>query len=66
MSASAALILTLVAILLLGGVAAWLINMPIWLIATFLVGGGLVIRRIFSRLMARRARQDTEAPSPRA
>jgi Flp pilus assembly protein TadB len=62
MSASGALILTLIAILLLGGVAAWLLNMPIWLIAALLVGGGLVIRRIFRRLMARRARQDTEAP----
>jgi Flp pilus assembly protein TadB len=63
MSASGALILTLVAILLLGGVAAWLLNMPAWLIAAFLVGGGLVILRIFRRLRARRARQDTETPA---
>jgi Flp pilus assembly protein TadB len=62
MSASGALILTLSAIVVLGAVAAWLINMPIWLIAAFLVGGGFVIRRIFRRLLARRARQDTEAP----
>jgi Flp pilus assembly protein TadB len=63
MSASGALILALSAILILGAVAAWLINMPIWLIAAFLVGGGLVIRRILRRLLARRARQDTETPA---
>jgi Flp pilus assembly protein TadB len=65
MSASGALILALSAILILGAVAAWLINMPIWLIAAFLVGGGLVIRRILRRLLARRARQDTETPAER-
>ena len=63
MSASGALILALSVILILGAVAAWLINMPIWLIAAFLVGGGLVIRRILRRLLARRARQDTETPA---
>jgi hypothetical protein len=62
MSAAGALLLAVSAIVALGAVAAWLINMPIWLIAVFLVAGGWVIRRIFRRLSQSRARQDTEAP----
>ena len=62
MSAAGALLLAVSVIVALGAVAAWLINMPIWLIAVFLVAGGLVIRRIFRRLSQSRARQDTEAP----
>lgn len=61
MSPTGALILTLSAILILGAIAGWLINMPIWLIAAFLVGGALTIRRLFRRLSQSRARQDTEA-----
>jgi hypothetical protein len=49
------------AILILGAVAAWLVNLPLWLIGAFLVGGGLTIGRIFRRLSQSRARQDTEA-----
>ena len=60
MSPAGALLLAVSAIVVLGAVAAWLINMPIWLIAVFLVAGGLVIRRIFRRLSQSRARQDTE------
>jgi hypothetical protein len=66
MSASGALVLALSAILILGAIAAWLVNLPLWLIAVFLVGGGLTILRIFRRLSQSRARQDTEAKANRA
>ena len=61
MSPTGALILALSAILILGAVAAWLVNLPLWFIGVFLVGGGLTIRRIFRRLSQSRSRQDTEA-----
>ena len=61
MSPAGALLIAVSAIVALGAVAAWLINMPIWLIALFLVIGGVVIRRLFRRLSQSRARQDTEA-----
>ena len=61
MSPTGALFLALSVILVLGAVAAWLVNLPPWFIAVFLVGGGFAIRRIFRRLSQSRARQDTEA-----
>ena len=62
MSAAFALVLVLSAILLLSAFAGWLLNLPLWLIGAFLIGGGWAIRRLFQRIMGRRARQDTEAP----
>jgi hypothetical protein len=62
MSPTGALLVALSAILVLGAFAAWLLNIPLWAIAAFLVGGILVIRRIFRRLPAARARQEAEGP----
>ena len=59
-SAGGALVLALSALLLLGVVAAWLLNMPIWLIGTFVIVTGLVIRRVSRRLSTTRNRQDTD------
>ena len=61
MSAVSALVLVLSAMLLLAAFAGWLLNLPLWLIVAFLVGGGCAIRRIFLRATGRRPRQDTEA-----
>ena len=61
MSATGALILTLSAILVLGALAAWLLNLPLWLIGIGLVGGGLLARRIVRRA-GRRNHQDTMSP----
>lgn len=62
MSAKAALFVALSAILILGAFAAWLLNIPVWVIGAFLVAGGLLIRRVFRGLSPGRARQETEAP----
>jgi len=60
-SPTGALVAALIALLLLGALAAWLLNVPVWAIGTFgiLAGflGGLLVRRRATR----RARQDTEA-----
>lgn len=61
MSPAAALVLVLLALGVLGGVAAWLINVPVWAIGVLIVLGGLLVRRFFRRVSAGRARQDTEA-----
>lgn len=61
MSPAAALVLVLIALGVLGGVAAWLINVPVWAIGVLIVLGGLLARRFFRRVSAGRARQDTEA-----
>ena len=66
MSATAALILALVALVLLGSLAAWLLNVPVWAIGTFSVLGGLLTWRAFRRLSRGRARQDTETSRPDA
>jgi membrane protein implicated in regulation of membrane protease activity len=66
MSPTAALILTLVALVLLGSLAAWLLNVPIWAIGIFAVLGGLLTWRVFRRLARRGARQDTETSRPDA
>lgn len=50
MSAPGALVLALSALLVLGTVAGWLINLPLWLIAVFLGVGAWVIRRVYRRL----------------
>ena len=63
MSPLGAYILSLVALMVLVSVAAWLLNIPLWAIAGLSLVGLLFIRRVFRRLASRRARQDTE---PRA
>jgi hypothetical protein len=60
MSATGALILALSAILLLGAIAAWLVNLPLWLIGAFLAGGGFAIRKLFRRLSQTRVREERQ------
>jgi len=55
------LVLSLVALVVLASLAAWLLNLPLWAIGAFSVAGLLLIRRTFRRLAKGRARQDTEA-----
>lgn len=62
MSATGALLVALASILVLGAVAAWLLNVPSWLIGAFLAAGLVIIRRVYRRLVGGRARQETEAP----
>lgn len=61
MSATGALVIALSALVLLGAFAAWLINIPLWAIGAGVVGGAVLVRRLFLRLSRSRARQDTEA-----
>ena len=61
MSPAGALLLVLVALILLGCLAAWLLNVPFWAIAVFAALGGLLTYRVYRRIAVRRARQDTEA-----
>ena len=60
MSATGALLLVLVALLLLGCLAAWLLNVPVLAIAVFACQGGLVLYRLYRRLTLVLARQKTE------
>jgi hypothetical protein len=61
LSPTGALTVALSAIVLLGAIAAWLLNIPPWAIAMFFVGGLVVIRRILRRVKSGRARQEAEA-----
>ena len=61
MSPIGALILALVALLVLGALAGWLLNIPLWGIGAVSLIGLLLIRRTYRRQSNRRARQDTEA-----
>jgi hypothetical protein len=61
MSPTGALLVVLVALILLGCLAAWLLNVPLWAITVIATIGGLLTWRLFRRLAAGRARQDTEA-----
>ena len=61
MSPTGALIVALTAIFVLGAIAAWLLNMPLWVIGVFLVLGPTSARWVFRRFSRRRDRQDTEA-----
>jgi hypothetical protein len=63
MSATGALTLALIALLLLGAFAGWLLNVPLWAVGTFVVVGGWVATRALRRFSRGRARQDTETPS---
>jgi F0F1-type ATP synthase assembly protein I len=62
MSPTGALVIALTSVFVLGAVAGWLLNMPLWGIGLFLLVGFILIRRTFRRLSNGRARQDTEAP----
>ncbi len=62
MSPTGALVISLVALLALGSLAAWLLNLPLLAIGIFAAIGGLLTRWVFRRLARGRARQDTEAP----
>jgi hypothetical protein len=61
MSPTGALIAALIALLLLGALAAWLLNIPVWAIGTFGILAGLLAGLIARRRRKGRARQDTEA-----
>jgi Flp pilus assembly protein TadB len=58
MSPTGALFIALSAILILGALAAWLVNLPLWFIGAFLLGGAFGIRKILRRLSQRRVRED--------
>lgn len=62
MSPAAALLLALIALVGLGALAGWLLNLPMWAIGTLAVLGGVLARGAFRRLSRRSARQDTETP----
>jgi Flp pilus assembly protein TadB len=61
MSPTGALTVALSAIVVLGAIAAWLLNIPPWVIGVFLLGGVAVIRRILRRVKSGRARQEPES-----
>ncbi len=61
MSARGALVLALIAILLLGGLAIWLMNVPWWVVLAVLTGVATLLRRWFlRRFSGNRARQEAE------
>lgn len=62
MSPAGALVVALTSLFVLGAVAGWLLNMPLWAIGLFLLVGFILTRLTFRRLSHGRARQDTEAP----
>jgi hypothetical protein len=61
MSPKGALVAALVGLMVLGGFAAWMLNVPLWPIPLVAVAGWLVGRAL-RRFSRSRARQDTEAP----
>ena len=61
MSPTGGLVAALFALLLLGALAAWLLNVPVWAIGTFGILAGLLGGLLVRRRVNRRARQDTEA-----
>lgn len=61
MSPTGALVAALIALLLLGALAAWLLNVPVWAIGAFGILAGLLGGLLVRRRLTRRARQDTEA-----
>jgi len=56
-----AFVVALAALVVLASLAAWLLNVPLWAIGVFSLGGLLAIRATYRRLLNRRARQNTEA-----
>lgn len=63
MSATGALTIALITILALGAFAAWLMNVPLWMIGLGSVAGTWLISRLLRRFSHGRARQDTEPTS---
>ena len=61
MSPIGAFVVALAALVVLASLAAWLLNVPLWAIGVFSLGGLLAIRATYRRLLNRRARQNTEA-----
>lgn len=59
MAPTGALLLAVSALIALGVLAAWLINIPLWAIGAGAAGGALLVWRLF-RSFSRRARQETE------
>lgn len=60
MSPLGALVVALSALLLLGALAAWLLNVPVWAIGSFGILAGFLAWLLVRRRLNRRARQDTE------
>lgn len=61
MSPQGALILVLIAILMLGGLALWLMDVPWWVVLIVLSGIGTLGRRwLLKRFPPNQARQETE------
>lgn len=63
MSPAGALILAIVSLILLGAVAAWLMNVPLWAIGGLVVVAGVFSKWLVGWFSRRRARQNTESPS---
>jgi hypothetical protein len=60
-SPQGALVLVLVAILMLGGLALWLMNVPWWMVLLVIAGVGTLARRwLMRRFSPNQARQETE------
>jgi hypothetical protein len=56
-----ALVLVLVAILMLGGLALWLMNVPWWVVLIIVTAAGSLGRRwVLARFSSNQARQETE------
>jgi hypothetical protein len=60
-SPAGALLVSTAALIALGAIAAWLLNVPAWAIAAGAVAFGWFVRRLYVRQRAKRARQETEA-----
>ena len=61
MSPRGALVLVLVAILMLGGLALWLVNVPWWVVLILVTAAGSLARRwLLRRFSSEQARQEAE------
>lgn len=63
MSPTGALMVSITLLIILGAIAAWLMNVPGWAIALMVVVSGGVSRWLVRRVTTRRARQNTETPT---
>jgi membrane protein implicated in regulation of membrane protease activity len=62
MSPMGALVVAITALILLAGVAAWMMNVPIWAIGLFVALAGWLSISVIRRFHRRRTRQETESP----
>jgi hypothetical protein len=60
MSPLGALVTGFTALILLGALAAWLVNVPLWAIAALVVAGAALGRVILRRISRKADRQKTE------